>query len=68
VGVGGAGCRLIEFGEGERGAKFEAARALLLRDGDGGLERFLGRSGVCRVAFQEDFPANAAKFAASIAR
>ena len=62
VSLGVAAGRLIELGEGERGAEFEAARALLLRDGDGGLERFLGRSGVCRVAFQEDFPADAAKF------
>ena len=38
VGVGGAGGRLVELGERKRRAQFEAARSLLLRDGDGGLE------------------------------
>ena len=35
MGVGGAGGRLIEFGQRQRRAQFEAARGLLLRDGDG---------------------------------
>src|SRR5208282_3008244 len=41
-----AGGRLKELGERERGAQTEAPRALLLRDGDGGLERFFRRRGV----------------------
>ena len=36
VGVGGTAGRLVELGEGEGRAQAEAARALLLRDGDGG--------------------------------
>ena len=43
VGVDGAAGRLVQFGERERGAKFEAARGLLFRDGDGGPERLLRR-------------------------
>jgi hypothetical protein len=42
VGVHGAGGRLIHLGERERRLQAEAARALLLRDSDGGLERFFG--------------------------
>ena len=44
VGFGGAAGRLIELGQRKRRAQFEAARALLLRDGDGGQESvFRGR-------------------------
>ena len=46
---------LVELGQRKRGAQFEAARALLLCDGDGGQERFLRRRGVGRVALQQDF-------------
>ena len=38
VGFGGAAGRLVEFGERERRAQFEAARPLLFRDGDRGQE------------------------------
>ena len=62
MGVGGAGGRLVELGERERRAQFEAARALLLRDGDGGLERFLGRRGVGGIALQQHFAADAMQF------
>ena len=36
IGLGGAGGRLVEFGQRQRRAQFEAARSLLLRDRDGG--------------------------------
>ena len=42
--VDGTAGRLVELGERERGAQFEAARGLLLRDGDGGLEGFFRRA------------------------
>ena len=45
MGVGEAADRLVELGEGERGAQFEAARALLLGDGDGGQDRRPPRDG-----------------------
>ena len=57
VGVGGAAGRLIELGERERGAQSEAARALLLRDGDGGQEGFFRGRGVGGVALQQHFAA-----------
>ena len=50
MGFGGAAGRLIELGQRQRRAQFEAARALLLRDGDGGQERFFRRRGVGGVA------------------
>ena len=62
MGVGGAGGRLVELGERERRAQFEAARALLLRDGDGGQEGFLRRRRVGGVALQQDFAADAMQF------
>ena len=62
VGVGGAAGRLVEFRERERRAQFEAARALLLRDSDRGLERFLCGRGVGGIAFQQNFAANAMQF------
>ena len=57
VGFGGAAGRLVEFGERQRRAQFEAARALLLRDGDGGLERFFRGRGVGGIALQQHFAA-----------
>ena len=57
--VGGAAGRLIELGEGERGAEFEAARTLLLCDGKGGLECFLREGGIGGVALEQDFAARA---------
>ena len=59
VGVGGAGGRLIELGERKRREQLVAARALLLRDGDGGLEGFLGGRRIGEVALQENFAAQA---------
>ena len=50
---------MVELGERKRREQAEAARALLLRDGDGGLESFLGRRRVSRVALQQDFAAQA---------
>jgi hypothetical protein len=46
VGFGGTAGRLIEPGERQHRAQFEAARALLLRDGDGGQEGFFRRRGL----------------------
>ena len=62
VGVGGAGGRLVELGERERRAQFEAARALLLRDGDGGQECFLRGRRVGGVALQQHFAARPMQF------
>ena len=62
VGVGGAAGRLIEFGQRERRAQFEAARALLLRDGDGRQERVFRRRGISGVALQQDVAADAMQF------
>ena len=59
MGVGGAVRRLVEFGERKRRAQFEAARALSLRDSDGGLERFLGGCRVGGVAPQQHLAAEA---------
>ena len=49
--------RLAELGERERRAQFEAARRLLLRDGDGGLEGVFGGRGVGGLAFEQNFAA-----------
>ena len=62
VGFGRAGGRLVELGERKRGAQFEAARALLLRDRDGGQESFFRRRGVGGVAFEQDFAARPMQF------
>ena len=62
MGVGGAGGRLIELGQRKRGAQFEAARALLLRDGDGGQEGFFRRSGVGRIALEQGFASRPMQF------
>ena len=48
VRIGGA----IELRQRQRGAQFEAARFLRLRDGDRGLQRLLGRRGIGRAALQ----------------
>jgi len=62
VGVDGTAGRLIELGQRKRRAKFEAARCLLPRDGDGGLEGFLRRGGAGGVALQQGFAARAMQF------
>ena len=59
VGVDGAAGRSIESGERERGAQLEALGLLLLRDGDGGEEGFLGWRGIRGIAPQKDLPADA---------
>ena len=55
-GFDGATGRLIDFGERQRRAQFEAARALLLCDGDGGQESVFRGRGVSRIALQQDVP------------
>jgi hypothetical protein len=62
VGVGGASSRLIELGERKRGTQFEAARALLFCDSDGGQEGFFRRSGVGGVALEQSFAARPMQF------
>jgi hypothetical protein len=52
----GAGCRLVELRQRKRRAKFKTARALLLRDGDGGQEGFFRRRGVGGVALEQSSP------------
>ena len=59
MGVDGASGRLIELRERKRRAQFEAARALLLRDGDGGQEGFFRGRGVSRIALEQDFATSA---------
>ena len=41
----------------KRRVQTKTTRALALRDGDGGLEGFLGGGGIARVAFQQDVTA-----------
>ena len=48
---------MIELCERQGCAQAMTARALLLGDGDGSLERFLCRGGVCRIATQTDLAA-----------
>ena len=62
MGVGGAGGRLVELGQRQRRAQFEAARALLLRDRDGGQEGFFRRRGVGGIALEQDFAARPMQF------
>ena len=62
VGVGGAGGRLVELGERQRRAQFEAARALLLRDSDGGQESVFRRRGIGGVALEQEFTARPMQF------
>jgi hypothetical protein len=57
VGVGGAGGRLVKLRKRHRRAQFEAARALLVGDGDGSQESLFRRCGVGGVAFQQEFAA-----------
>ena len=62
MGVGEAAGRLVELGERQSGAQFEAARALLLRDRDGGQEGFFRGRGVGGIALEQDFAARAMQF------
>ena len=59
VSFDGAAGRLVELGERERGAEFEASRLLRSRDCDGGEESGFGERGVRRIALQEDCAADA---------
>ena len=61
MGVGGMAGRLVELGERERRAQTPAARALLFRNGEGGLERFLRRRGVGGIGLEQHSPADAMK-------
>ena len=53
--------RLVELGEQQRGAQFEAARSLPARDVDRGPERPLGARGVAGIALQQYFAARSAQ-------
>ena len=59
MGFDGAGGGLIEFRQLQRRQQAEAARALLLRDGDGGLVGFFGRGGVRGIAPKQDVATDA---------
>ena len=59
MGIGGAAGRLIKLRQRERRAQLEAPRLLLLRDGDGGEECFLGGRGVRWIALEQDLAADA---------
>jgi hypothetical protein len=50
---------LIELSEGEGGEQFEAARALLLGDGDGRAIGLFRGYGIGGIAFQQDVAAEA---------
>jgi len=60
--------RLVELGERKRREQLVAARALLLRDGDGGPVGVLGRRGIGGVALEQDFAADAMQFCFECAR
>ena len=62
VRVGLAIGRAIKLRQRQRGAQFEAARFLRLRDRDRGLQRLLGRRGIGRAALQQDLAADAVHF------
>ena len=62
MGVGGATGRLIEVGQRQRRAQFEATRPLPLSDGDGGLERCLRGRQVGGITFEQHFAADAMQF------
>ena len=62
MGFGGAGGRLVDLGERERGKQFEAARALLFRDGDGGLDASSAGAGLAGSRLSSDFAADAMQF------
>ena len=59
MGVGGAAGRLIKLRQRQRRAQLEAPRLLLLRDGDGGEEGFLGRRRIRRIALEQNLAADA---------
>jgi hypothetical protein len=58
VSFGEASGRLVELGERQRGAQFEAARGLLLCDRDGGEEGLFRGRGIGGVACEQHFAAH----------
>jgi len=62
VRIGVAIGRATKLRKRQRGAQFETARLLRLRDSDRGLQRLLSRRGVGRVALQQDLAADAVDF------
>ena len=62
VGVDVAIGRAIKFRQSQRGAQFEAARFLRLRDSDRRVQRLFGRHRISRVALQQDLAADAVHF------
>ena len=62
MGFGEAACRSTEFGQRQRGAQFEAACALQLRDDDGGQESVLRLRGIGGVALQQDIAPGLVQF------
>ena len=58
---GGAGGRLVELGERKGGEQLAAPRALVLRDGDGGLEGFFPGREIDGVTLQQDVAAQTMK-------
>jgi hypothetical protein len=59
VGVKRAAGQLVEFGEREGRVQLVAARALLLRNGDGGLEGLFGGRAVGGITFEQEVAAKA---------
>ena len=68
VGVGGADGRLVEVGESECGAQFEAACGLLPRDGNGSPKCFLRKRGAGGIALEQHFATDAIEFGFECAR
>ena len=62
VGVGGTGGRAIEFRQRQRRAQFKTARALPLRDCDGGQKGFFRRRRIGGVALQQNFASSPMQF------
>ena len=62
MGFGGAAGRLVELGERKRRAQFEAARALLFRDGDSGRKASSAGAGLAGSRFSRISPRSAMQF------
>ena len=57
--VGGAVCALIKLRQRQRRLQLKTPRLLLLRNGDGSEEGFLGRRRVRRIALEQNLAADA---------
>jgi hypothetical protein len=57
--IGGATGRLVKLCQRQRRVQLETSRLLLLRDGDGRQERFLGWRGIRRIALEQNIAADA---------